>query len=61
MVVQAQPQPVVQTVYRTGNSEYAIPAIVFAVAVTACIFAFGCWYAILCSAIGIALAVGVSV
>ena len=60
VVVTAQPAPQVHTVYRTGNSEYALPAIIFAVAITVCFLSLGCWYAIICSGIGIALAAAVS-
>ena len=60
VVVTAQPVPQVHTVYRTGNSEYALPAIIFAVAITVCFLSLGCWYAIICSGIGIALAAAVS-
>lgn len=60
VVVTSQPTPQVHTVYHRGNSEYGLPAIIFAVAITVCFLSLGCWHAILCSAIGIALAVGVS-
>lgn len=61
VVVQAQPTPVVQTVYQPGSSgEYGLPALVFAIVVTAFIFFCGCWWALLCTGIGIALAIGVS-
>lgn len=60
-MVQAQPQPVVQTVYHTNSSgDYGIPALIFAIITTVLIFFFGCWYALLCTGIGIALAIGVS-
>ena len=61
VVVQAQPQATVtSTVYRTGSGEFGIPALIFAVAITICLLSLGCWHAILCSGIAIALAAGVS-
>ena len=60
VVVQPQAQTVASTVYVPNNSDYAIGAIIFAVAITICLLSGGCWYAIICSAIGIALAANVS-
>ena len=61
VVVQAQPQATVtSTVFRSGSAEFGIPALIFAVAITICLLSLGCWYAILCSGIAIALAAGVS-
>jgi hypothetical protein len=61
VVVTAQPQPAVHTtVYQSGNSEYGLPAIIFAVAITVCVLSLGCWWAIVCSGIAIALGVGAS-
>jgi ascorbate-specific PTS system EIIC-type component UlaA len=60
VVVTSQPVSQVHTVYHSGNSEYALPAIIFAVAITVCFLSLGCWYAIICSGIGIALAAAVS-
>jgi hypothetical protein len=60
VVVTSQPVSQVHTVYHSGNSEYALPAIIFAVAITVCFLSLGCWYAIICSGIGIALAAAAS-
>ena len=60
VLVQPQPQPVTTTVYARNNSNYAMGAIIFAVAITICLVSCGCWYAIICSGIGIALAASVS-
>ena len=62
VVVAAQPQHTVQTttVYQTGSSDYGLPAVIFAVAITVCLLSLGCWWGIICSGIAIALGVGVS-
>ena len=60
VLVQPQPQPVTTTVYARNSSDYAIGAIIFALAITVCLLACGCWHAIICSGIGIALAASVS-
>ena len=59
VVVIQQPQ-VVHTVRSTGTSDYGTGALVLAIGVTLFIVFCGCWWSLICSIAGIALAVNVS-
>ena len=60
VVVQQQPQVAISRVQYTGSSDYGTGALIFAMGVTFFILFFGCWWSLICSFIGIALAANVS-
>ena len=59
VVVIQQPQ-VVHTVHPTGTSDYGTETLVLAIGVSLFTVFIGCWWSLICSIAGIALAVNVS-
>ena len=61
VLVQPQPQVLTTTVHKPNKPNFAITeTLTFAVVITIFLVSCGCWYAIICSGIGIALAASVS-